>query len=624
MKKYHFLYCLLILCLVIPTSAFAQDNTLPSGVSDADIGPVIENYMAEHEDTTAAVSLTLFRGDDLIYENYHGLMNREDGTDTTQESVYEWGSVAKLLVWVSVMQLWEQDLVDLDTHIKTYLPEEFASQLDYDHPITLTHLMNHNAGFEDAVFQMSAATEAEIIPLEEALLVTQPDQIYLPGEVVSYSNWSTSLAAFIVEQVSGQAFADYVHEHIFQPLGMEQTGLRGDYSDNLWVKEQLLSNQGYDANLEPLNDGLFYLNLYPAGAAAGTIGDLTTFIQALIPGADGWRYLFERKETLAEMLTPTLTYPGTDIDYVNHGMWSHEFAVQALGHGGNTNMYSSYVLFDPVSQVGLVIMTNQGSETVYNYGLPALVFGEIGAMVANEERTDLGRMTGLYYAARTIRTGIANMYTLSTLSPLFLIDDHHLGANFMGLASVSYEEIAPNTLRSKMQLGAIELVSLSRFSEKNGQKRVSGSFGETLEADRVVWIQTIVVALFLVAVLASLLVLVVKLIAWLVRKIAGRPLAATPLRKYQALLAVSLILQALNIFWVANKMASYEAPVSSLYINIAASILLALVPLGFVVVLMRHWSSLNGHPWRKVGYTLFMLLGLTMTILVVVLEMYYV
>ena len=173
-----------------------------------------------------------------------------------------------------------------------------------------------------------------------------------------------------------------------------------------------MENEGYTTDLTPLGDGLMFLNLYPAGAAAGTLEDFITFAKALVPDSKGSKHLFEKSETHTEMYSPTLSYTGTDIDHVNHGFWSHEFNVQTLGHGGNTMMYSSYLMIDPISGVGIVVMTNQINDMAYNYGLPPMVFGKLGQMAREDERIDTSYIEGLYYSARTIREGIGMIYTI--------------------------------------------------------------------------------------------------------------------------------------------------------------------------------------------------------------------
>ena len=114
---------------------------------------------------------------------------------------------AKLLVWVSVMQLYEQGKLELDRDISHYLPDGFLSNLSYDMPVTMLNLMNHNAGFQEVYADVMVTDADYIVSLEEALRKHKPAQIYKPGTVTAYSNWGVALAGFIVEQVSGVSFS---------------------------------------------------------------------------------------------------------------------------------------------------------------------------------------------------------------------------------------------------------------------------------------------------------------------------------------------------------------------------------------------------------------------------------
>ena len=98
--------------------------------------------------------------------------------------------------------------------------------------------------------------------------------------MTSYSNYGTALAGYIVERISGQSFADYVHEHIFQPLGMKHTALKPDLSDNVFVQKQREKEKTYDTNGDLLKgDQPFVLGEYPAGRATGTFADIKKFAQ---------------------------------------------------------------------------------------------------------------------------------------------------------------------------------------------------------------------------------------------------------------------------------------------------------------------------------------------------------
>lgn len=200
----------------------------------------LEGYMDQCKDGTASVSFAVFDSESIIYKTYYGFADIENNIAADSNTVYEWGPVTKMLVWVSVMQLYEQDKIDLNEDIKAYLPEGFMTKLKYDEPITMLHLMNHTAGFAETVYNDGVETDdmSMYSGLKEALLKSQPSQIYKPGEVCSYSNWSAALAGYIVEHVSGQPFNEYVKEHIFSVLGMEHTSILPDFSDNSWVQAQ--------------------------------------------------------------------------------------------------------------------------------------------------------------------------------------------------------------------------------------------------------------------------------------------------------------------------------------------------------------------------------------------------
>lgn len=609
---------IIILSLLIMVSVFgiepvSAQEVLPSGIADREIEESIQKYIEENKETTAGVSVGVFRGDDTIARIDYGYANSEKYLEVNQETIFEWGSVGKLLVWTSVMQLWEQGLIDLEANIQNYLPEGYLS---YEYPITMVNLMNHNAGFEDIVFEMAAIDEESLLTLKEALVVTQPKQVYQPGKVTSYSNYSTALAGYIVELISHQPFYQYVDEHIFEPLEMHNTSVHPNYEDHPHVREGLLRGQGYTSDLKPMNDGFFYLNLYPAGSVAGTLDDMMIFAKAITPNTSGNQKIFKNESTLNEMLSPTMVYPGTDIDYNNHGLWSHEYDVQALGHGGNSIMYSSYLLFDPISQVGLVIMTNQESELIYNYGLPPLVYGPVGSMTQSNERNE-NNAAGLYYNARTIRGGIASMYTVLNIQPYTTVNDYNLKSSLFGTLDI---QVAPDTYLSTQKIGDFELTSLSRYSVVDGIKTLTSPYGQSIEADAGIWILSITLVLLVIAILWSVVVIGVSLIRFIHSKITKSSLSS--FNKVQVAMCLCLWLLVANILWVAQKMLSMEATHISLIINVVMSVVLAIIPIVYAIYLIKSWPKLVDGKLAKFSYLMTLMMGFVITLTVIVLEMY--
>lgn len=357
-------------------SVQATEKTLPSRLSYRDLAGAIEDYVHDHEKTTCGMNVIVYDRNEIIYENSFGYMDKEGKRKSNLETVYEWGSISKLLVWVSVMQLYEAGKIDLKVDIKNYLPDGFLKNVTFDKPITMLDLMNHQAGFQDTYF-IQTKDASDMVSLEEALRTRQPRQVYSPGDYTTYSNWGAALAAFIVQRVSGMDYVDYVHKNIFQPLDMKHSSISPTYRDNAWVFHQRLKLKCYDIEGENIDGNtIYYIYLYPAGSAMGTIGDLVKFAQALTLDAQHPSPLFKNQKTLKEMYSPTSFYGATKIPKNNHGFLPSEYGVRTLGHGGNTFGCSSMLQFDPMSGLGMVLMTNQAHETTYNYDMYDLIFGK--------------------------------------------------------------------------------------------------------------------------------------------------------------------------------------------------------------------------------------------------------
>ena len=71
------------------------------------------------------------------------------------------------------------------------------------------------------------------LPLDEYVRQYMPARVFPPGEVMAYSNYGTALAGYIVEQVSGMSFPEYVEKNIYQPLGMKHSTFRQPIPEEL-------------------------------------------------------------------------------------------------------------------------------------------------------------------------------------------------------------------------------------------------------------------------------------------------------------------------------------------------------------------------------------------------------
>ena len=255
--------------------------------------------------------------DDTIYESYHFSVDgkREALND---DILCDWGGMSDLFVWISVMQLKEAGQLDLEASAKSYLPDDFVSQVGFTYDFTILDLMNHTAGFQANQAGHVLLVGENFTSLEDWLISNKTPQIHEPGEYVAYSDYGVTLAAYIIEKVTGLAYYDYVHENILKPADMKETSIYYDFSDNDYVSK--------------LTDSSTYrFGFYPSNSARGSMEDMAKLINAMVSDDE----VIWKPETRDEFFTSTLKYRDASNmgdSRIAHGLaYYYEFANPVYG-----------------------------------------------------------------------------------------------------------------------------------------------------------------------------------------------------------------------------------------------------------------------------------------------------
>ncbi|MCR4889429.1 MAG: beta-lactamase family protein [Ruminococcus sp.] len=505
-------------CMVFSASAMsanakddAKDSTkdegrLPSGITYESFYKHIEEDVSEYgkegfPDMYCSVEAIVFCGDEIISTVRAGEIDRENHIPADENAVYEWGSITKTMVWVSVMQLWEQGKLDLEEDIRTYLPDGFFQHLSYDEPITMLNIMNHTAGWGETTYTLETADASSIRSLEEELRDTEPHQAFRPGEVVAYSNWGASLAGYIVERISGMSFVDYVHKNIFEPLGMEHTAIAADHSDNEFVMEQRKLLKTYEFDImkgeysSPLGNALHYITLYPCGAATGTIDDLATYAQAFV---DDSHPLFKNKETQEKLFTGTV-FNGDNI-YSSYGFFASEYYVTAFGHGGDTVACHAKMEFDPVTKYGYVEVKNSDDMVMLFDIMPKRVFGGIPKERYSAEGAEKYEPKGYFIQSRSQHSGILKSLSYLTGIPADMFEAKSLNEG--------YYQLDDNTIAYVNEGRVVETFGKTHYSDGSSGVRLLGS---ELIPEKLYIPKILLFAGFLISAFAAVFVLLIKL-----------------------------------------------------------------------------------------------------------------
>ena len=172
------------------------------------------------------------RGQIILHQGY-GSADLGLEVPTKDETVYHVVGPMLPFTGIAVLQQVERGKIDLDRDINAYL--DFTIPPREGKPITVRNLMTHTPGFEDWAKDLWSSNPNGVAPLATFIKRWVPGRIYAPGTMPAYSNYGTSLAAYIVTRVSGLSFDDYMDRNIFGRLGMAHSSFRQPLPKPLWV-----------------------------------------------------------------------------------------------------------------------------------------------------------------------------------------------------------------------------------------------------------------------------------------------------------------------------------------------------------------------------------------------------
>jgi CubicO group peptidase (beta-lactamase class C family) len=276
----------------------------------------------------AGVSAQLVRGGKVIFRSVHGELEMGTEGKISADTIFRIYSMTKPITSVAVMQLVEQGKIDLDAPLYTYLPEwKSAMALGEDEegktvpvpvnkPITTRHLLRHTAGigyemFErgemQRIYREDRRANGAFKSLEDLSkrLAALPLK-HQPGTAFTYGR-SADLLGRLVEVVAKQPFDEYLEEHIFQPLGMQDTGFTIPDKDR--ARLALVHDVGMLGRIKGVatyQDMRFFKEApVPMGGEglASTLEDYGRFQSMLLNGGKYDKQQVLKRETVAQMIS---------------------------------------------------------------------------------------------------------------------------------------------------------------------------------------------------------------------------------------------------------------------------------------------------------------------------------
>ncbi|NLJ40212.1 MAG: beta-lactamase family protein [Clostridiales bacterium] len=267
-----------------------------------------------------------------VFRHITGYADNNETRPLTKDTTYWLYSATKIITCTALMQLVDKGSIALDDPVHKYLPEyekmnvrQGSAIRPAKNTMTIRHLLTMQSGLNynlapPSIKNVVKSTrgKASTRQIIEALSYEPLD--FEPGTHYEYSLSHDVLGA-IIEVVSGQNFGEYLDEHIFQPLGMTNTGFKLTPELKANMSDQFICNVDTLAIVPTKRANVYVLSdNYESGGAGliSTVDDYILFLDALANrgvGHIGNRIL--SMESINEMRTDQLKGVSRD-DFALH------------------------------------------------------------------------------------------------------------------------------------------------------------------------------------------------------------------------------------------------------------------------------------------------------------------
>lgn len=303
----------------------------------------------------AGVVLVARHGRVLLHRAY-GLSDEQADAPNRLDTRFNIASAGKMFTAVAVLQLVASRKLSLDTTVGEVLT-------DYPEPtvarsVTVRQLLTHTGGVGDlAIFGADRADVRDRLRTVDdmvALHATRPPE-FQPGSAQRYGNFGHVILGRIVEVASGQAFDQYIAQHVFAPAGMQKTGSVPCVAPDTDIARGYATVDGQrvsNCRTQPLKG-------FPAGGQVATAGDLLRFVNALRQG---------------RLLAPALFRDATRThrEFMGLGFFATGYGPAVplrdfrWGHGGSSDGACADVRTYPLTGESIIVLSNRDAPACFD------------------------------------------------------------------------------------------------------------------------------------------------------------------------------------------------------------------------------------------------------------------
>lgn len=308
------------------------------------------------------ISAGIVYDQELIWQSGYGYANLESKRPADVDTLYSICSISKLFTAIGIMQLRDAGELTLRDSVGEHL-EWFNIHQAHDDsgPVNIESLLTHSSGLpreSDYPYwngpDFPFPSRAQIIDRLSVQETLYPAQHYF-----QYSNLALTLAGEIVQQRSGQDYAEYTREQILDPLGLSDTRtyypveLRGE---QLAIGYTGLHRSGTRDPVAPF----FARGITAAAGFTSSVNDLAKFASWQFRLLQGGDEDVLAANTLREMQRVHWVDPDWETTWGLGFSVTHADDMTVVGHGGGCPGYITDFLMVPKQKLAVIVLTNAG------------------------------------------------------------------------------------------------------------------------------------------------------------------------------------------------------------------------------------------------------------------------
>ncbi|WP_299772631.1 serine hydrolase [uncultured Tateyamaria sp.] len=347
-------------------------DALNSGPAEA-----LEEFANSNE--APAVLLEIVR-DGLSVRNAAGTTERFGDQAASTDNTFEVGSQTKMMTSVIVQQLVGEGVIDFDAPLAEQMNITGLEDIPNIGEVTVREVLANRSGIPDFdtipgqgelpafIEQLLANPTQPFGPDDMLALVAEQPADFAPGEAYGYSNTNYLLLQKLIEQKTGDSFAEVVSDRIFSVAGMDDSSMRSEGQTDGMLRSyaELFPDNVLDVTDVPIDFGA-------AGGAVSTTSDMIRFMDALLVS----RTLLP-PEQLEEMLdfraadgTPSLDGESLGLSSgIAYGQQFIGFAGGTLGTNTATFLHvesgTIFSIAGTLSEVEPTVLLVQAFSAIYN------------------------------------------------------------------------------------------------------------------------------------------------------------------------------------------------------------------------------------------------------------------